>query len=227
MLGLELLMASHLLFQQVSTAQPITCPAQKSARVDVRWRSEPIKYDMTQSQDVLGQGQIDTENPYGTHVATDVGGLMTGKIRYQSGVEISTLEYPASKLTCLWIDKVTVDITIDPTIQIASEHPQGSCEYNAILEHENKHVATDKNVVQDHLELIRRATGEAVQKVGVVGPKPFSMADGFKKKMSDYVQDQLKSVVDEMYQDRTRRQQRIDTKEEYDRVQAVCAGKAP
>ena len=223
MLGLELLMASHLLFQQVSTAAPITCPAQKSARVDVRWRSEPIEYDLTKSHAQLGAGPIDSQNPYGTGVATDVGGLMTGKIRYSTAIQVSSMEYPTSRVTCLWIDKVTMDILVDPTIQIASEFPEGTCKHNAVMEHEKKHVATDIAVVQAHLETIRLTAGQAVQKVGVVGPKPFSMIDGFKKKMSDYVEESVKAAVDDMYKDRVKRQQKIDTKSEYDRVEAVCA----
>lgn len=222
MLGLELIMATHLLFQQVSTAAPITCPAQKSARVDVRWRSEPIKYDHSKTHAQLGNGDIDTENPYGAGVSTDVGGLMTGKIKYKSGIEVSSLEYPSSRVNCLWIDKVVIDIIIDPTIQIAAEHPQGSCKFNAVMEHEHKHVAADRAVVKDHLEKIRLATGKAVQKVGVVGPKSNSTAAGFKKKMSDYVQDAIKESVEGMYADRAQRQKAIDSKEEYDRVEALC-----
>jgi len=222
MLGLELLMASHLLFQQVSTASPIQCPVQKSARVDVRWRSEPVKYDVSKSHAELGQGQIDSDNPYGAGVATDVGGLMTGKIKYKSGIEVSTLQFPSAKVTCLWIEKVVVDLIIDPTIQIAAEKVPGSCEYNAILEHEQKHVTTDRQVVKDHVERIRVATGQAVQKVGVVGPKPNSTIEGFKGKMSDYVQEALKTSIEAMYKDRVARQQALDTKEEYDRVDDLC-----
>jgi hypothetical protein len=222
MTGLELILASHLLLQPVSSGSAAKCPVQQSARVDVHWRSEPVKYDHTQTFDDLGHQGIDSKNPYGTHVATDVGGLMSGRIQYRSGIEISSLRYPSSNVSCFWIEKVSVDIVIDPLVQIAREHPEGSCDYVAILEHEQKHVTTDRAVVKDHLEDIRTVTGAAVQKVGVVGPKPSPTGDSYKKKMSDYIEAQLKVAMDKMYADRIARQQKIDTRQEYDRVQAQC-----
>jgi len=220
MLGLEFLVASHLLLQ--ASTGPDACPAQKNARVDVRWRSEPIRYDFTRSIDSLNHSDVDTKNPYGTHVSTDVGGLMSGSIKYKSGLQISSIRYPASEVTCLWIDKIVIDVIIDPTIFIAAEHTQGSCKHDAIKEHEHKHVAVDRDVVKKYLPEIRRAATQAVQKVGVVGPKPDSSVTTYKGKMSDYVEGQIKVVMDQMYKERKARQARVDTKEEYDRVDGLC-----
>lgn len=227
MLGLELAVAGHLLLQANATVTPqtpTTCPAQKTARVDVRWRSEPVEFDFGRSIDNLNHSDVDTVNPYGTHVATDVGGLMSGSIKYESNIQISSVRYPVGNVTCLWVDKVTVDIVIDPIIMIAAEHPEGSCEHNAILEHEYKHVAVDRSVVKDHLQAARQATALAVQKVGVVGPKKSDSANEYKQKMTTYIQDQLKLEMDSMYADRKKRQAAIDTKEEYDRVDGQCGG---
>lgn len=221
MFGLEFVMASHLLLQ--ASSDVATCPVQKSARVDVRWRSEPIKYDNTKTTAELNRRDIDSENPYGVHVSTDVGGLMSGKMEYRSGIQISTVRYPTSRVSCLWVDKVVIDIIIDPTVQIASENPKGSCEYDAILEHEHRHVAIDRKVVTDHLNSIRAAAAGAVSKVGMVGPKPDATVDDFKKKMTAYIQDAIKVSADTMYADRTKRQKALDNKAEYDRVSAKCA----
>jgi hypothetical protein len=223
MFGLEYLVATHLLLE--ASSDIIACPVQKSARVDVRWRSEPIKYDNSKTTGELNQRDIDSENPYGVHVSTDVGGLMSGKMEYKSGIQISTVRYPTSRVSCLWIDKVIVDIVIDPTIHISSDYPKGTCRYNAILEHEHKHVAIDRKVVIDHLDRIRSATANAVTKVGMVGPKADETADDFKKKMTEYVQGAIKGAADAMYADRVKRQKALDNKEEYDRVSAKCAPK--
>lgn len=220
MFGLEYAVAAHLLIE--ASNEIINCPPQKSARVDVRWRSNPIRYDNSKTTAELNSGPVDSENPYGVHVSTDVGGLMTGKMEYKSGVQVSSIRYPTSKVACLWIDKVTVDVIIDPLIHIAAEHPKGSCKYNAILDHEHQHVAIDRKVVTDHLEKLRIAAAQAVQKVGVVGPKPDSQMDEYKQKMSHYVTNAVKEVADVMYKERTRRQKAFDNKEEYDRVDAMC-----
>jgi hypothetical protein len=237
MTGLELILAGHLLLTPVSSsasvgstslgapslgAGAVTCPDQASPQIAVHWRSEPVKYDMSQSYGQLGNRSINSKNPYGTHVAVDVGGLMSGKVTYKSGIEVSGIRYPSSQVTCLWINKVNVDIVIDPTIFIANENPKGSCKFVAILEHESKHVATDRQVVQDHLETIRATALAAVEKVGIVGPKAEAASDDFKHKMSAYVEAALKAAIDDLYADRVKRQQALDSKAEYDRVEAKC-----
>jgi len=228
MLGLELALAGHLLWHASAdgNAGKPSCPVQKSAQVDVRWRSEPIKYDFSRNTDNLNHREVDTVNPYGTHVSTDVGGLMTGNIKYESNIQVSSIRYPVGDITCLWIDKVIIDVVIDPTILIAAEHPQGTCQHDAIMEHEFKHIMADRNVVKDHVQGLRTAASAAVQKVGMVGPKPSIMGDHFKQKMTEYIQDALKKRMDELYADRKNRQIAIDNKKEYDRVDAVCKGRS-
>lgn len=235
MTGFELILAGHLLLTPVSAGPGMPssveaqstakCPVQSAPQVEAHWRSEPVKYDLTQNYAALGAHSIDTKNPYGMHVTTDVGGLMSGKINYKSGIEITGIRYAANRTTCLWINKVSIDIVIDPTIFIASENPKGTCKFVAIVEHESKHVAIDRRTVQDHLPLIRQAAVNAVAKVGVVGPKPDEDGEKYKEKMSDYVEKAMKAAVDEMYADRAKRQAALDSKEEYERVDAKCAGK--
>lgn len=236
MIGLELVLAGHLLLTQVSANPepvpalpptlgrdaPSQCPPAAAPQIDVHWRSEPVKYDMTKNYASLGSRQIDTANPYGTHVSVDVGGLMSGKVNYKSGIEVTGIRYVANRSICLWINKISVDIVIDPTIYIASENPKGTCKFVAILEHESKHVAADRRVVQDHINSIREAAFTSASKVGIVGPKPDEDADMYKEKMSTYVEAALKKAVDAMYADRAQRQKLLDSKEEYDRVQSKC-----
>ena len=209
----------------MSATAPEECPSESAPQIDVHWRSEPVKYDLTQNYASLGSRNINSKNPYGTHVAVDVGGLMSGRVTYKSGIEVTGIRYTANRTTCLWVNHINVDIVIDPTIFVASENPKGTCKFVAILEHESKHVAIDRQVVQDHIDAIRQAALDAATKVGIVGPKSDSAADEYKQKMSTYIEAALKSAVDDMYADRTKRQQGLDTKAEYDRVQAQCPDK--
>lgn len=224
MLGLTVLAASKLML--LASADVATCPQQKNARVDVRWHSEPIRYDYSATTAQLNAKPIDSDNPYGVHVAVDVGGLMSGTISYKSSVGVTTLLYPASNEACLWIDTVTIDMTIDPLIQIASEHPKGSCEFAAIMEHEHKHIAIDRTIVTEYTDKIQAAAAQAVARVGMVGPKTRDTIEMYKSKMSDYVTMAVKAEADMMYAERTRRQKALDNRAEYDRVAAQC-GPAP
>jgi len=202
---------------------PVTCPSKEAGTVNIIWSSDAVKYDFTQSQAQLDRKEIDTENPYDRSVKTHVGGLMNGGISIKSSVEVATMTYPRSQVTCQWIAKIDLTIAIDPTIYIAKEHKKGSCKHQAILEHEMKHVYVDREVVKEYAPRIKRHLEQAILKVGIVGPKPERRAAEFHKKILDYMEARLKETTDHMYQDRRQRQQAVDSLEEYQRVSRLCA----
>lgn len=201
---------------------PATCPSKEAGKVNIIWSSDAVKYDFSHSQAQLDSKEIDTENPYDRSVKTHVGGLMSGGIGVKSSIEVATMTYPRSKVTCQWIDKIDVTIAIDPTIYIARENPKGSCKYRAILEHEMKHVYVDREIVKEYAPIIKDYLNQAILKVGIVGPKPERRSKEFHKKIVDYIDARLKDVTDRLYADRRQRQQAVDSLEEYQRVSRIC-----
>lgn len=206
-----------------AAAKAVTnCPPQPAGKVNIIWSSDAVKYDFSKSQAQMDRMETDTENPYDRKVKTHVGGLMSGGISLKSQIQVATMTYPQSRVTCQWIDSVDVTIAIDPTIYIAAEHPKGSCKHNAILDHEMKHVFVDREVVKRYAPAIKKHLEQAVIKVGIVGPKPQQRATEFQKKITDYMDGQLKTVTNRMYEERRNRQQQVDTLEEYERVSNLC-----
>jgi len=222
MLGLDLVLASHLLLSASAGTPAVSCPMQERAQINVTWNSSDVKFNFSQSQKQLERKHIDTVNPYGTQVVTDVGGLMSGSIAVKSNVQVSTMRYPALKLTCLWVQRIDIAMNIDPTIFIASEHPRGSCEHNAIMGHEMKHVAVDRQIAAEYMPKIKQRLFNALQKVGVVGPKPLSSEGQYQQKIMDYLTQEVRKTTDEMYAERKKRQQAVDNLGEYERVAHVC-----
>lgn len=220
--GLELALATHLLVNASAGAAPVTCPAQQKATVNIKWRADPVRYNFTQSENQLRKMHIDTVNPYGKQVRTDVGGLMSGSIQVKSNFQVSNLGYESLNLVCLWMDQVNIDISMAPTIYIASEHKQGTCRHNAVMEHELKHVATDKQIAAEYTPKIKAALNNALARVGVVGPKPMREQPAYQKKMMDYLGAEVRKVTDQMYEVRKQRQQAVDSLAEYERVSRLC-----
>lgn len=199
-----------------------TCPAKPAGKINIIWSSDAVKYDFTKSQAQMDAMETDTVNPYDRHVKTHVGGMMKGGVSLQSSIQVAGLTYPQSKVTCQWVDKMDVEIAIDPTIFIANQHKKGSCRHRAILEHEMKHVYVDRAVVKKYAPMIKSHLQKAIVKVGIVGPKPERRKKEFHKKITDYMEKQLKAVTDKMYAERKALQAKVDTKEEYDRVSNLC-----
>lgn len=200
----------------------VTCPPKPAGKINIVWGSDNIAYDFTKSQAQLDRVDVDTDNPYDRSVKTHVGGLMKGGISVNSQVQVMTLTYPRSRQICQWIRQMDVNINIDPKIYVARDHKQGSCKHNAILNHEMKHIFVDREAVKKYMPIIKRQLEIAVRKVGIVGPKPEREANKYQKKITNYMDTELRSVTEKMYAERKVRQQGVDTLEEYERVSRQC-----
>lgn len=209
-------------FVAMLRAEAIECPAKPAGEVNIIWSSDAVQYDFTKSQAQMNAMDSDTINPYGRNVKTHVGGLMRGGIEMKTNIQVASLVYSQSRVTCQWIDKMDITIAIDPTIYIAREYTKGSCKNRTILEHEMKHVFVDRSVVKKYAPLIKSHLQQAILKVGIVGPKPESRREDYRKKISDYMEAQLKAITDKMYAERRALQQQVDSKQEYDRVSSLC-----
>lgn len=199
-----------------------TCPSKPRGKVNIIWSSDAVKYNFSKSQHEMDRMEIDTENPYDRSVKTHVGGLMSGGIGLKSEINVATLTYPRSKVTCQWVGSMDIEIAIDPTIYIAREHKKGSCKHNAILEHEMKHVHVDREIVKKYAPAIKAFMERAMVRVGMVGPKPENRASLFQDKIVDFMDGQLKIISQKMYDERRVKQQAIDSLEEYERVSNLC-----
>lgn len=200
----------------------VTCPSREAGKVNVVWGSDKITYDFTKSQSQMDRIKNDTISPYASHIKTHVGGLMKGGISVESSTQVASLTYQRSRQTCQWVGGMNVKIQIDPEILIARDHKPGTCRHNAILEHEMKHIFVDREVVKKYIPIIQKTLKNAVVKVGIVGPKPERDKQRYHKKIMDYMDETLKSVTAKMHAERAKRQQGVDTLEEYQRVQNLC-----
>lgn len=206
-----------------STARAdVTCPPKPAAPVNIIWGSDNIKYDFSRSQSQMDNMNNDTQSPYGNNAKTHVGGLMKGGISVQSQVQVATMTYPRARQMCQWVDRVDVNIKIDPTIYISRDHKPGSCRHKAIMEHEMKHIYTDREIVKKYVPIIQSALSKAVVDIGIVGPKDMRDQARYQKQINDYIAREVKNINTKLNTERRQRQQAIDSRQEYDRVAAMC-----
>ncbi len=204
-------------------AAAIECKRQPMPPVRITPSKSAVLYDNTKSQNELDRMEIDTVNPYGNSHKTHVGGLMSGEIRVEHQIGFVQEQYEALGQSCLHYDSVNVTMVINPTIYIARETKPGTCRYNAILEHENKHVEADRIVVNKYAKRIGEAISFALNKYGVTfGPFDVARIPAVQAKLQDYVNGIVKAEVNAMNTERMKMQQAIDSLEEYERVRKLC-----
>lgn len=222
MIGLDYLVAGYFHLAAADTL----CKARKTPEVSVIAKNSNVRYDHSRSQAELEQLKTDTISPYGADVQTHVGGLMSGEVRTAHNIRFVQEHFPRQHRACVYIDKIDVTIEIRPTIFIANEYPKTGCMYRAIMEHEKKHVAVDREIISKYKVQISRAVKEELARgQNVYGPVDIRSVGGKQEEIQARVTGVIKTLSANMGVERRKRQQAVDTLEEYERVKAKCKGR--
>ena len=201
-------------------AQTLTCKNQPLQNIKVIVTTNPIKKDNSKSEAQLQRFKIDTINPYGDEAVTEIGGLMSGGLQFKSAMNIAW--ETDGRQSCYWFDNIEMTLHIDPTIYIANKHRPGSCRYDAILQHEYKHVKADQDVAIYWRPRVEAYLKNKVASLGAVGPYPNAQQNEVRAQMTKFVAEAMKQASEKVNADRFKRQQAIDNRAEYDRVNALC-----
>jgi len=63
---------------------------------------------------------------------------------------------------CIWVESLSLDFSYKRMdVYISSQYPEGSCQYNVILGHENQHVDINNRTLQIYYSMMRKALWNA------------------------------------------------------------------
>lgn len=215
-------MAGHLYM----AAAGIECRLKQAPRIEVVTTDTKVKYDHTKTQEQLDKFDVSTLSPYGRNIRTHVGGLMNGEVSLVQNTAIMKETYPSANAGCLYVHKITVKIHINPTIYIAKDYSKSGCMYHAIMEHEKKHIAVDRDIINKYAPIIESGLKTFLKKNNYAYG-PFNAGDlaGSEQKIRDIIQGKVKQYANKMSDERQARQQAVDSLQEYERVRMLCEGK--
>lgn len=223
MFGLELLTAGMLYLAPTPVLATVECHAKTSPKINVIPTNSVVKYDFTKTKPQLNSVDVDTVSPYGPNHKTYVSGLMSGSIQVNHQVSFMHETYDQLDQGCLYLKEVEVKVHIDPTIFIAKEYPQGSCMHNAVLTHERKHVKEDQLIVNKYSNIIGKALAKLVDSQGpAFGPYEIARLPFVQQNIQNSLQKVVTKYNDMMNLERQRRQQAIDSLEEYESIGKRC-----
>ena len=207
-------------------AGKIECKLKKTPEIQVSATDTNVHYDHSKTQAEMDRMETDTVSPYGDNIQSHVGGLMSGEVRVSQNIRIMQETYPALNTGCLYIDPMTINIHIDPTIYIAKEFKKSGCMYKEIMNHEKKHIKVDRAIVNKYTSIIVKGLNDAFKKLGYAhGPYSLGHLPTVQKKLQDYAQALVKKYSDDMSTERRALQQQVDTLQEYERVRRLCEDK--
>ncbi len=201
------------------------CSPPSVPNVTVRTDTDRITWIYTKSEKELNRAEIDTVNPYGDNVITDVGGLMQGGIKMQEYMQFNTLTSRQLGQACMFYDRIDVTFHIFPTVYIAREHPKGGCMHDAIRDHELKHINADRRIVNKYATIVGRAIEAEIKRRNIYGPFPAGSLPAVQAQMKNRMEAILVQHNGAMDAERRRVQQQIDSLPEYERVNHLCDGR--
>ncbi len=182
---------------------------------------EPL-INHAKSRDELRDFSVSTKSPYGENSMTHVNGLMRGPVELKTNTTIAWQNNPQVRQNCFWYRTITLTLRLKPTIYVAREIPEDTCYYNAIIEHEMKHVEVDRGLVRDYQNILYDTVENFTQKNGRIDHSPFGDEKIAQKQLMDDLSDQVQTIHYHMRQDRIERQAKIDSLTEYNRVADQC-----
>lgn len=198
------------------------CPQKPPPVVSLSFTQKPAVFDNSQSVQQLSQVKVDTVVAHKANEVFTTGGITSGKLKAGFRVNFKKMINPETGAGCVWADSVDVSVDYDPTVFIARDYPVGSCRYNAIADHERRHVSTDIITIQEYNEPLRANIQREAATLGSVYADNETQMKVVQTKMTDKIQDVLSSVMIVAETVRAQRQQQIDTRQEYLRLSKLC-----
>lgn len=210
---------------QIPAAHAAECiPPEEQPTLRVEVEAEPPLVDHVHPRVSLKQFDIATISPYGTGRNVHVNGLMRGAITLKTEMGISWQRTKSDDDSCYWFNNIHVSLKLNPTIYIAQEIDENSCLYQEVLKHEYKHYQTDLETAKDYQLVLQEEVEAFMHQTGVIGPFPKDLQDQPKQELIKRLEAVMQSVNSRMKLDRTKRQAKLDTREEYERVTKACPG---
>ena len=147
-------------------------------------------------------------------------GTMQGKVDLRWFINYKIEDF--RDVHCFWVASATVELTYHQLdVNIASEYGQYSCQYQAILEHENQHVRVALEILSPYEQKIRAA----LTTLSIPTPDLPSVAQSPEQARAE-VQEVFRRILlpvrDEMNRLVRTRQAKVDTRENYRRTFQRC-----
>ncbi len=228
MAGIDLLVTGTLLVLAANNPQPARqpanlCPFVKTAEISVVPSTKDIRYDSSKSLAQMQSTEIDTINPYSFSGVTVTQAYMEGTVGMKAEIKLGSQYDRRTGGVCIWYDKISVPMVIDPTIHIAKEVYADPCLREETIEHEMKHVNVDRRVVNKYAKILGREIYAALEERGF---RAQPVAPENAQAMADRMQTVIRQIIEFEYKkmdiERIEEQRKVDTLAEYERLSKLC-----
>lgn len=205
-------------------AQMSGCPAgpQPTLEIQVVPREAPL--DTSMSQDELTAGFANNpDSTLSTEPGWHLGGLTLSNIQTSFATRYLTQQVSQTE-SCVYVSHVDATVLYSPVIYIATDFLNNQCQYDLTLAHEQRHVGTDMEAINDYMPLFRQRITEYLANLGAVGPIDTGQTESAGEAILQQLMEDLQPVEDALNETRRQRQAAFDTEENYRYESSLCSG---
>ena len=206
----------------VYAEQPNGCPDYSPPVIVINQLSVNPQLNDTFDLEGLRQFALDSQKDFSSTRHETPVGLTAASLKLDTHFEINVRVSPDDPLVCAQIKSFQMDYGFDDTmIYLARELPNGSCSYHTVLEHEQRHVAADENLVRSTTPFLKEQLRGALARIGVIRASSPQVAE---TQIHDMISGYMKELGKNLSVVRQKHQSFIDTPQEYDRLSHSCNG---
>jgi hypothetical protein len=151
--------------------------------------------------------------------------LTLGLTRYNQVMRVNPASVASDMpdgTTCVKVERVDIMFGYkDVVVYVANDIPPHTCGYDQVLEHEQKHVAVQRQILNDYIPVLQQNLKEYLAENGAQQNKDYAQAVTW---LRDNVEAIAEDVMVKITEENTRLQSNIDTPEEYARIGESCNG---
>lgn len=219
-LGVAGMLSASPAMAQTGAQQGASCPRFGPAEVNVQFQVAKLQRDYTRPLAQLAAMPGRAPGPAGASHG-HIMGLAHAKYGEQS--QLGALFQPMGDGTVCGAAK-TLNVTFgfqERIVFIARELPQGSCIHGEVLAHEMKHIVVDEQLLREFGPTIRRRLESALSQARPVRARSQEQALNAIRRP---IEATMRQMMQEFGRERERRQAKVDTVAEYERVSRSCNG---
>lgn len=208
------------LFPFSAQAAGVKCDDPPAPVVKVTVTEDDLSLDSMQSSEQLAQSGVAQKSSWTQRDDVKVQGLSDGHIALDHDVGISYGTHEQSRMSCLRIREINVNLHMDPSVRIASDLSKDGCMMREIFEHEQKHIEEDRKLMHEFAPRIEEGLRLAFAAAGdyAAGPFPETNIDVVQRNLRESVARALQAVFTQMDTARLYEHSHVDSLVEYQRI---------
>ena len=205
-------------------AQSAGCPFIGTPTVSIALAASDPPLDTSMSMDELTAGFANNpDSTLSTESGWHLGGLTLSNIQTSYSAQY-VVQQMSQEAGCISVSHVDVTIIYTPVIYVATDFLDKQCQYDVTFAHEQRHVGTDLETINDFTPLFEQRMKSYLANLGPQGPFYMNQMKDAQNNILDQLIADSQPISDELARVRRERQAAFDTTENYRQENALCQG---